>query len=170
MKQSQQKKSFSLISSIFAILLVVILILACYTFYNAKGMSYLSNDSEACNNCHIMNEVYSDYLSAPHSQKIAGQPRAACNDCHLPHGFVSKWIAKAKSGVGHAYAFTFELESLPTNLSANEASKQMVQDNCVRCHIEYVQNAVNPTTIPGHDSSALSCVSCHEGVGHKRGF
>ena len=82
-----------------------------------------------------MNEVYSDYLSAPHSQKIAGQPRATCNDCHLPHGFVSKWIAKAKSGVGHAYALTFELESLPTNLSANEASKQMVQDNCVRCLI-----------------------------------
>lgn len=116
-----------------------------------------------------MNEVFNDYLSGPHSNKIAGVPRATCNDCHLPHSFVSKWIAKAQSGVGHAYAFTFKLDALPTNLSANQASKQMVQDNCVRCHIEYAQNAVNPTTVPGHDN-ALSCVSCHASVGHKRGF
>ncbi|WP_334096760.1 cytochrome c nitrite reductase small subunit [Helicobacter typhlonius] len=143
--------------------------LACYTFYHAKGFSYFSDAPEACNNCHIMNEVYNDYLSAPHSQKTAGTPRATCNDCHLPHGFVSKWVAKAKSGVGHAYAFTFKLDDLPINLSANASSKEIVQDNCVRCHIEYAQNAVNPTTIPGHNN-ALSCVSCHESAGHKRGF
>lgn len=169
MRQGTQKKSSSFISSVFIILLVVVVILACYTFYNAKGFSYFSNDPEACNNCHIMNEVFNDYLSAPHSQKTAGQPRATCNDCHLPHDFVSKWIAKAQSGVGHAYAFTFKLDDLPTNLSANKSSKQMVQDNCVRCHIEYAQNAVNATTIPGHND-ALNCVSCHESVGHKRGF
>lgn len=169
MRQGKQQKSSSLMSSVLMVLGVVLVVLVCYTFYNAKGTSYLSNDSEACNNCHIMNEVYNDYLSAPHSRVVAGQPRATCNDCHLPASFVSKWIAKAQSGVGHAYAFTFKLDTLPTNLSANEASKQMVQDNCVRCHIEYVQNAVNPTTTPGHNS-ALSCVSCHEGVGHKRGF
>ena len=113
MKQDRQKRP-TLMSSIFAILLIAIVIIACYTFWHAKGASYLSNDSEACN----------DYLSAPHSQKIAGQPRATCNDCHLPHNFVSKWIAKAQSGVGHAYAFTFKLDTLPTNLSANETSSK----------------------------------------------
>lgn len=169
MRQGIQKKSSSRISSILVILLTIIAILVCYTFYHAKGTSYFSNNPEACNNCHIMNEVFNDYSNAPHSHKTAGQPRATCNDCHLPHNFISKWIAKAQSGVGHAYAFTFKLDSLPVNLSANEASKQMVQDNCVRCHIEYAQNAVNPTTTPGHNN-ALSCVSCHEGVGHKRGF
>ncbi|RDU60466.1 cytochrome c nitrite reductase small subunit [Helicobacter marmotae] len=169
MRKGIKQKSFSLISSIFLILLLVIIILACYTFYNAKGVSYLSNNPEACNNCHIMNEVFNDYLSAPHSHKTAGEPRATCNDCHLPHDFVSKWIAKAQTGVGHAYAFTFKLDSLPVNLSANETSKKWVQNNCVRCHAEYAQNAINPTTTPGHNN-ALSCVSCHESVGHKRGF
>lgn len=169
LKQSRQQKSSSVLSSIFTVLAIIIIVGIGYTFHNAKGLSYFSNDSEACNNCHIMNEVYNDYLSAPHSQRIAGHPRATCNDCHLPSSFVSKWIAKAQSGVGHAYAFTFNLDSLPTNLSANQKSKEMVQENCVRCHIDYAQNAVNPTTIPGHDN-ALSCVSCHEGVGHKRGF
>ncbi len=169
MRQGMQNKSSSLAFNVVVVFLVVIVILACYTFYHAKGFSYFSDAPEACNNCHIMNEVYSDYLSAPHSQKIAGQPRATCNDCHLPHNFVSKWIAKAQSGVGHAYAFTFKLDDLPINLSANASSKEIVQDNCVRCHIEYAQNAVNPTTIPGHNN-ALSCVSCHESAGHKRGF
>ncbi|TQR31865.1 cytochrome c nitrite reductase small subunit [Campylobacter sp. MIT 99-7217] len=165
----KQEKTSSSLYSVFLVLIFVFFAVGFYTFYNAKGLSYFSNDSAACNNCHIMNEVYNDYLKAPHSKKIAGEPKASCNDCHLPHSFVSKWIAKAESGVGHAYAFTFKLDELPTNLSANEKSKKMVQDNCVRCHSEYVSNVINPTTDPHRDNS-LKCVSCHEGVGHKRGF
>jgi len=165
----KQNKKISSIFGLFIILLFVFFALGLYTLHNAKGISYFSNASEACNNCHIMNDVYADYLKAPHSKKIAGEPRASCNDCHLPHDFVGKWLAKAESGVGHAYAFTFKLNDLPTNLSANEKSKKMVQDNCVRCHSDYVSNVINPTTNP-HNNSALKCVSCHEGVGHKRGF
>ena len=154
---------------IFIILLFVFFALGLYTFYNAKGMSYFSDDSVACNNCHIMNEVYTDYTKSSHSKKINGKALASCNDCHLPHGFVNKWIAKAQSGIGHAYAFTFKLDELPSNLSANEKSKNIVQANCVSCHREMVSNVINPTTNP-HNDSTLKCVSCHEGVGHKRGF
>ncbi|MGI0406321.1 cytochrome c nitrite reductase small subunit [Helicobacter himalayensis] len=160
----------STLSKIFVLLIVVMLVSGAYTFYNAKGFSYLSNDPAACNNCHIMNDVYDDYLAGPHSQKIAGKERATCGDCHLPHSFISKWIAKAESGVGHAYAFTFKLDSLPVNLSANDKSKRIVQDNCINCHIDYAGNAVNPTTHADGKTQSLSCVSCHAGVGHKRGF
>ncbi|WP_238386818.1 MULTISPECIES: cytochrome c nitrite reductase small subunit [unclassified Campylobacter] len=169
MEKLDKNESSSSIFSIFLVLLFVLFALGFYTFYNAKGISYFSNASEACNNCHIMNDVYADYLKAPHSKKIAGEPRASCNDCHLPHSFVDKWIAKAESGVGHAYAFTFKLNDLPTNLSANEKSKAMVQDNCVRCHADYVGVVINATTNP-HKDNTLKCVSCHAGVGHKRGF
>lgn len=164
------RKTRSNLFSIFIILLLIIIIGLCYTFYNAKGMSYFSDKAESCNNCHIMNEVYADYQKGPHSQIVAGKPRATCNDCHLPQSFVSKWISKASSGVSHAYAFTFNLDSLPVNLSANETSKMIVQANCINCHVDYAANAVNPTTTPGHSNGALSCVSCHDSVGHKRGF
>lgn len=169
LKPHNNKKSWSFLSKVFAFLVVVIIVSGGYTFYNAKGFSYLSNNPEACNNCHIMNEVYANYMSDPHSLKSNGKHRATCSDCHLPHSFVSKWIAKAQSGVGHGYAFTFKLDELPVNLSANEKSKKIVQQNCINCHGDYAASVVNPTTIHGANNS-LQCVSCHENVGHRRGF
>ncbi|PAF49733.1 cytochrome c nitrite reductase small subunit [Helicobacter sp. 13S00401-1] len=149
---------------IVGIALVVVILQGSYTFYNAKGFSYLSSDSKACNNCHVMNDVYSDWLKSPHAK------HAKCIDCHLPHDFVGKWMAKAKSGVGHAYEFTFN-DNLPPNLSASENTKKVVQANCIACHMPYASNAVNPT-LKNHPNNgdALNCVSCHAGMGHKRGF
>ncbi|EAI2600067.1 cytochrome c nitrite reductase small subunit [Campylobacter jejuni] len=155
--------------TIFLVLLFVFFAVGFYTFYNAKGTSYLSNASESCNNCHIMNEVYNEYMAGPHSQKVKGEPRATCVDCHLPHNFVAKWIAKAQSGLGHAYAFTFKLDELPTNLSATEKSRKMVQENCIRCHADFAQTAINATTNP-HADKSLNCASCHKDVGHKHGI
>ncbi|EAJ9779497.1 cytochrome c nitrite reductase small subunit, partial [Campylobacter coli] len=45
------KKSLNLFG-IFLVLLFVFFAVGFYTFYNAKGTSYLSNASESCNNCH----------------------------------------------------------------------------------------------------------------------
>ena len=88
----ESKKSLSFVALLLGILCVFACVIGLYTFYNAKGMSYFSNESEACNNCHIMNEVYNDYIKGSHSRKIAGKPLATCNDCHLPNEFVDKWI------------------------------------------------------------------------------
>lgn len=165
------KKSLSTLYGVLLFFVVFILVGGVYTFYNAKGFSYFSNDSKACNNCHVMNEVYADYMSGPHSKEVDGKPRATCAECHLPHSFIPKWIAKAQSGLGHAYAFTFKLDSLPTNLSATPKSKEIVQQNCIDCHSRIAENVVNATTIPEHSGKeALSCVSCHKDVGHKRDF
>lgn len=165
------KKSLSTLYLIFIFFAVFIVSGGIYTFYNANGFSYLSNDSKACNNCHIMNEVYADYMSGPHSKEIGGKPRATCAECHLPHEFLPKWIAKAQSGLSHAYAFTFKLESLPENLSATPKSKKIIQQTCIDCHSGFAENAINATTTPQHSNKdALSCVSCHKDVGHKRDF
>lgn len=160
------KKKVMIGSTVFGICLSAFLCIGVYTFFNAKGVSYLSNDSKACNNCHIMNDVFHDYSNSVHAHTVGGEPRATCSDCHLPHDFIPKWLAKAESGISHAYAFTFKLDSLPTHLSANAKSKEMVQANCIRCHVDTVGVVVNPTTIPGHTDRALSCVSCHHNVGH----
>ncbi|WP_257874467.1 cytochrome c nitrite reductase small subunit [Helicobacter sp. 11S03491-1] len=134
-----------------------------YTFYNAKGFSYLSSDSSACNNCHVMNSVYDDWNKSSHKGV------ATCIDCHLPHEFIRKWIAKAQSGVGHAYAFSFK-KDLPMYFHATQKTQEVVQENCMRCHLPYVKNVVNPTLGDPHQDKALKCVSCHKGVGHLRGF
>lgn len=166
-----EKKTLAVFYGVLLFLVVCVLVEGAYTFYNAKGFSYFSNDSLACNNCHIMNEVYADYMSGPHSKEIDGKPRATCAECHLPHSFISKWIAKAQSGLSHAYAFTFKLEDLPMNLTATKKSKEIIQQTCIQCHAQIAENAVNATTIPQHQGKdALSCVSCHQDVGHKRDF
>lgn len=167
----KNKKSLFSLYGVFLLLIIGIVVGGAYTFYNAKGFSYLSSDSKACNNCHIMNEVYADYMKSPHSKETDGKPRATCSECHLPHSFFAKWIAKAESGIGHSYAFTFKLDKLPPNLSANEKSKKIVQQNCIECHSKFSENAINATTIPEHTSKdSLSCVACHKDVGHKRRF
>ena len=61
-----------------------------------------------------MNDVYASWQKSSHAQIVARKPRATCNDSHLPHdGFVSKWVSKSKSGISHAYSFTFKLDDLP---------------------------------------------------------
>ena len=135
-----------------------------YTFINARGFSYLSSDSEACNNCHVMNEVYADY------NKSAHKAFAQCGDCHLPHSFLRKWIGKAQSGLGHMMAFTFD-KNLPTHFEASNNTKKWVQENCIRCHQNYVGNILDSTLRDYHDrDTKVSCVSCHQDVGHRRDF
>lgn len=134
-----------------------------YTFWYANGFSYFSNDSKACNNCHVMNEVYKDWSVSSHKNA------ATCNDCHLPHSFIPKWIMKAESGFHHAYAFS--LKDLPTNFTATPKSQAVIQQNCIRCHSTMASNVVNPTTKVVHNyDKSLSCVSCHRNIGHIRNF
>ncbi len=134
-----------------------------FTFWYANGFSYFSDDSKACNNCHVMNEVYKDWSTGSHKN------RASCNDCHIPEGFAAKWTMKAQSGFNHAYAFT--LKDLPTNFTPTSKTKVVVQENCIRCHDRLASNVVNPTTgiVHNYDKS-LSCVSCHKNIGHLRNF
>ena len=55
-----------------------------YTFYYARGASYLSNDPRTCVNCHIMRDQFDGWQKASHHDF------ATCNDCHLPHEFIGK--------------------------------------------------------------------------------
>lgn len=150
-----------------------------YSLYNANALSYLSSDSAACNNCHVMNEVYHDYTKSSH-QSIE------CIDCHLPHSFARKWLSKAYTGINHAYHFTFDSD-LPANFTANAHTKAWVKENCIRCHGDYAHNAINPAKSPNSfnpralenpsaqnlnrkGDNSLECMSCHHSVGHLRDF
>jgi len=47
-----------------------------FTFFYAKGASYLGHDAAACANCHVMQAQYDGWLQGSH------RAVAACNDCH----------------------------------------------------------------------------------------
>lgn len=125
------------------------------TFVYAKGASYLSDDPRACVNCHIMREQYDSWQHGPHHSN------ATCNDCHVPQDLAGKWLAKTEHGYRHSKAFT--LQNFHEPIRITPADREIVRDNCVRCHEAKVSELPN---VHGHGSDALDCLHCHAAAGH----
>lgn len=129
--------------------------LGLYTFSYAEGLSYLSNDPKACVNCHVMNEQYDGWVKGSHKAV------ATCNDCHVPHDPIGRYLAKASNGYHHSRAFTLQDFHEPIQITTRNA--RALQDNCIRCHGDFVHEIVDgSTTAP----DAVQCVHCHREVGH----
>ena len=129
-----------------------------FTFTYAEGHSYLTNDPQACLNCHVMREQFYGWLKSSHHAV------ATCNDCHVPTEFLGKWYTKIDHGYRHSKGFTFNDFHEPIQIK--EHSLEVVQNNCVRCHQETV--SMMTTTLPhgGDIGQQLNCVMCHSGIGH----
>ncbi len=115
--------------------------------------AYLGSDPVTCNNCHVMDAVYEGWYHGGH------QEWAACTDCHTPHALIPKYIIKAESGYHHVTAFTFG--NIPDAIRAKESSKEIVQENCIRCHEETVSDIVG-----GAMPLDRYCFECHRSVAH----
>lgn len=137
-----------------------------FTFAYAEGFAYLSNDPATCANCHIMNDQFDSWRKGPHHAV------ATCNDCHVPTGLVGKYLAKARNGYHHSKGFTLQ-PSAPDEPGASLAfdepirikatNSQLLQDNCLRCHGDFVHEIVRGSTWA---DDAIRCVQCHKAVGH----
>jgi cytochrome c nitrite reductase small subunit len=124
-----------------------------YTFVYAKGAAYLTNDPAACANCHVMRQHYDAWRKSSHHAV------AVCNDCHAPADFVGKYLTKASNGWHHSVAFTSGEFHEP--IVARDVNKAIVEANCRRCHADLA------AAVDGH-AEHLSCVRCHDSVGHMR--
>ncbi len=127
-----------------------------YTFFVARGASYLRNDPAACANCHVMGE----HLSA--WEKSSHRAVATCNDCHVPHDLVGKYLTKLSQGARHSWAFTSGRFPDPLRITATD--RRVVERNCVRCHSALT--ATMRSTDDRHHPATDSCVRCHASVGH----
>ncbi|MCK9617498.1 MAG: cytochrome c nitrite reductase small subunit [Lentimicrobiaceae bacterium] len=104
-----------------------------YIFYTSRAWSYLSDDPQACVNCHIMTPEYATWSHSSHKHITN------CNECHVPHNNVfNKYFFKAKDGLYHASIFTLRAE--PQVIHAKEASIKVIKENCERCHTDAVDN------------------------------
>ncbi len=141
------------------LILTVLLGLFCgvglFTFHYADGLSYFSTDPAACSNCHVMIDEYASWQKGPH------HGTARCVDCHLPHELAAKLLAKADNGYRHSSGFTFQDFHEPILIKARSAA--ILQENCLRCHGEFVHSIVAGGA--GGDE-APQCVHCHRSIGH----
>ncbi len=148
-----------------------------FTFVYARGASYLTNDPEACGNCHIMNDHLDAWFKSSH-HAVAG-----CNDCHTPHNVVGKYVTKARNGFWHSFYFT--TGRFPDPLRITEGNRAVTEGTCRYCHGDIVAAIdpparhtadARPTGVssdsartaapPGAAAEELSCIRCHRYVGH----
>jgi cytochrome c nitrite reductase small subunit len=129
----------------------------------SNAASYLSDKSETCINCHVMNPQYATWNHSSHREV------AHCNDCHVPHNNVfNKYYFKAMDGLRHATIFTVRAE--PQVIYIKEAGKNVVQQNCVRCHERFLTDnlAVSNLSHLKPDRTTRQCLDCHRETPHGR--
>jgi cytochrome c nitrite reductase small subunit len=125
-----------------------------YTFIYAKGGSYLTDDPAACANCHIMQDHFDAWLKSSH------RAVATCNDCHTPANLIPKYASKANNGFWHSFAFT--TGRFPDPIQIKPHNHDITERACRKCHESIV------LAIESHGANQLSCVRCHNDVGHPR--
>ena len=128
--------------------------LGSYTFIYAKGYAYLTNDPNACANCHVMQEQFDGWVKSSHRNV------ATCNDCHTPSGFVAKYANKASNGFWHSFGFTTGWFHQPIQIKPH--NREITENACRKCHTSIVE-AIEPHGLP---QNQLDCLQCHRNVGH----
>jgi len=156
------------------ILLGVLVGTGLFIFRSSRAYSYLSDDPATCMNCHIMAPQFATWNHSSH-RRVAN-----CNDCHVPHNnVINKYYFKAKDGLRHATIFT--LRSEPQVIQILEAGRNVVQDNCKRCHEQqlYCMNCHSKFNDKGDEYTMTNwefsayhsdrvCWECHREVPHGR--
>lgn len=139
-----------------AILLGAAVGIGAFTFGYARGASYMTNDPEACANCHVMREQYDAWTRSSH------RAVAVCNDCHAPHDIVGKYVTKARNGFWHSFYFT--TGGHPDPIRITERNLEVTEHACRYCH-EPITEAVDHGGA-GTRGEPISCTRCHQNVGH----
>lgn len=115
--------------------------------------SYLTDDPQACNNCHVMGTAYEGWYHGGH------RTAATCNDCHTPHALIPKYLVKAESGFNHVTAFA--TGHIPDAIRAKASSRAVIQENCIRCHAGMVSQIGD-----GQPDAGRDCFDCHRTAPH----
>lgn len=145
------------------ILLGIFVGLGVYTFHLSNATAYLSDEPKTCVNCHIMAPQFATWGHSSHREV------ANCNDCHVPHNNIfNKFYFKGKDGLRHASIFTMRAE--PQVIFIKEEGKQVVQQNCIRCHSDLITDSklLAKTEEYHHYRTDKLCWDCHREVPHGR--
>ena len=137
--------------------------LALLVLHGSNAVSYVSDRPETCINCHVMVPQYVTWRNSSHRRV------AVCNDCHVPHDSAArKYAFKAMDGARHATVFTLRRE--PQVIRIKAAGRDVVQENCRRCHMDQV-HTVSAAAVDDKASrrgEGFLCWGCHREVPHGR--
>jgi cytochrome c nitrite reductase small subunit len=130
--------------------------------YLLRFHTYLADDSAACVNCHIMSPYYATWSHSSHGRD------ATCNDCHVPHeNIAKKYLFKGMDGMKHVAYFVTHSERQA--IMAEDASAEVIMNNCIRCHTQLNQELVKTGRIDymmAKRGEGKACWDCHRNVPH----
>ncbi len=135
------------------LILTICLVIGLLSFLSIianTAVSY-SDNAQFCLNCHSMDEAYASLQHSNHKQ-------FKCTECHAPHSYLPKVVFKTKSGLRDLYATT--LGEVPQVIRATGESKEIITNNCIRCHRTTVEQT-------GMGQGRL-CMDCHRNLVHDR--
>lgn len=102
--------------------------------------------------CHIMRPYSESSFHNIHRE----ENNVNCRDCHIPENNLAEALVyKAYSGARDYYKNTF---APPKALLTKEWSKNIIQDNCIRCHYSVVEKI--------NHKDGKRCFECHRGIPH----
>jgi cytochrome c nitrite reductase small subunit len=143
------------------VLLGIIVGIGIHILNISNAVSYLSDEPTTCVNCHVMYPEYATWEKGSHGRVTT------CNDCHVPQdNIVRKYMFKASDGLRHATMFTFRME--PQVIRIKDAGRNVVQENCIRCHANYLHpislRSMGAKSIYEDDDRV--CWDCHRETPH----
>ncbi|MBQ7421396.1 MAG: cytochrome c nitrite reductase small subunit [Prevotella sp.] len=122
----------------------------------------IDDDPSACVNCHIMTPYYATWSHSSHGRDVT------CNDCHVPHqNIAKKYLFKGMDGMKHVAYFVTRSERQA--IMAEDASAEVIMDNCIRCHTQLNQEFVKTGRIDymmAKRGEGKACWDCHRNVPH----
>lgn len=138
-------------------------------------MIHATGDYEFCTSCHSHEPIGSSYRESPHGGNNSAGWRATCSDCHIPHdnSLHYLWV----KGVHGVVDPTMEILKDPYDIDWHgnrERREEYVYDSgCLNCHLYLEETGEgNRKAFRAHRryfrSDDMSCVECHENVGHAR--
>ncbi len=123
---------------------------------------FIGDDPSACINCHIMSPQYVTWSHSSHYRD------ATCNDCHVPHeNIFKKYFFKGTDGGRHSILFLLRMEHQA--IRANNASAEVIMNNCIRCHKQLTTEfakAGRMDYMMAQKGKGLACWDCHRNVPH----
>lgn len=127
----------------------------------SMAASYLSDEPKTCINCHVMYPQYASWTKGSHANV------ATCSDCHVPQdNLFRKYFFKGSDGMRHATYFTMRWE--PQTIQLKNAGMSVVQENCIRCHMDLVDmtQLVTVTGSMARNDEGKLCWGCHQETPH----
>ncbi len=117
------------------------------------GALHASGTKEFCGQCHSMKHEAATFEMSIHRNQD-------CVECHLPHDNTAHYLFE-KGRTGMVDMFHEAMRDYPNRIKLDADARQMVNENCMRCHeaaMSYVDNAPH--------GPQENCLKCHSKVAH----